>query len=340
MLHQQEEGAVPSVVQKDGSSSTGGNEDSGCGIVVDGDGRGSTQCCHGIKQFILYDSLCKNNQAFYLNQFGRSVLFMSSVFVSLGVLQLANQQAGCQQNANGSYTDCGNTVYRMRPSSMLALMASIGGVSTSCTMPFAGAVLDFSNHRLEFGKVNALLLTLTSFAQIFLTKTSWFPIVILQSSIGSATFMANQMVLWSYISAPNDHAVASVMASGGVWETFGMFGLFIVVGVVQFQSGWDSVNIARFSQAFATSVGGASLFLAFKRYMPVKAIKKPDGSDVNLYLAGLRELKSTVTTLGKTDPSAARFLVCSIFVEASQASFTPMAISYLSEQVRLIFPGR
>jgi len=56
---------------------------------------------------------------------------------------------------------------------MLAFMAIIGGVSsTSCFMPYAGSVVDFSIHRLEFGKVNALLLTLTNFVQIFLTKKS------------------------------------------------------------------------------------------------------------------------------------------------------------------------
>ncbi len=61
--------------------------------------------------------------------------------------------------------------------------------------------------------------------------------VILQSSIASATFMANSMVLWSYVLAPNDHNMHGVMASGQVWETFGMLGLFIVVGAVQFGSG-------------------------------------------------------------------------------------------------------
>ena len=92
---------------------------------------------------------------------------------SLGVLQFANMQAGCPQDADGSYTNCGNKVYGMQPSSMLAFMAIIGGVSsTSCFMPYAGSVVDFSIHRLEFGKVNALLLTLTNFVQIFLTKKS------------------------------------------------------------------------------------------------------------------------------------------------------------------------
>ncbi len=87
-------------------------------------------------------------------------------------------------------------------------------------------------------------------------------------------------------------------------------------------------------------MGGTLLFLSYKRYMPIKAVKtlykKPDGTNVNLYLDGLRELKSTMTTLGKTDPSAMRFLISSIFIEACIAAFTNLAISYLSEQVRRI----
>jgi MFS-type transporter involved in bile tolerance (Atg22 family) len=119
-----------------------------------------------------------------------------------------------------------------------------------------------------------------------------------------------------------------------------MLGFFIVVGTVQFGSGWDSINVVCFSQAAACAMGGTLLFLSYKRYMPIKAVKtlykKPDGTNVNLYLDGLRELKSTMTTLGKTDPSAMRFLISSIFIEACIAAFTNLAISYLSEQVRRI----
>jgi len=320
-----------------------GDKDVGDGvIVVDGEegGKASSRCCRcqGIKQFLLYDSSLKENQAFYLNQFGRSTLFISFMFLSLGVLQIANQQAGCPQNANGSYTNCGNKVYGMQPSSMLALMAVISGVSTSCFMPYAGTVVDFTDHRLGFGKINALLLTLTNFVQVFLFEQTWFAIIILQSIVASATFTANWMVMWSYVSAPNDHKLHGITSSGRVWETSGMLGFFIVVGAVQFTSGWDSIEVARFSQAFATVVGGTSLFLSYKRYGPVKAVKtlekKADGTDVNLYLAGIRGLLETMTTLGKTDPSAARFLVGSIFVEASMDSFTNLVVTYLSQQVR------
>lgn len=58
----------------------------------------SKGCCANTKQFFLYDNHRKDVQAFYFNQFGRSILFISFMFLSLGVLELANQQvrAICQ----------------------------------------------------------------------------------------------------------------------------------------------------------------------------------------------------------------------------------------------------
>ena len=94
----------------------------------------SSGCCYNTKQFFLYDNSRKEIQAFYFNQCGRSVLFISFMFLSLAILQLANEEAGCPKDEKGNFTDCGNTVYGMDPSSMLALMAIVGGLATSCFM--------------------------------------------------------------------------------------------------------------------------------------------------------------------------------------------------------------
>ena len=291
-------------------------------------------CCANTKQFFLYDNHRKDVQAFYFNQFGRSILFISFMFLSLGVLELANRQAGCPQNENGTYQDCGNKVYGMQPSSMLAMMAVVGGLATSCFMPYAGAIVDFSDHRLEFGRACAALLTAVNFVQIFIFESTWFAMVILQSIIASATFMANSMVLWSYVNAPTDHELHGITASGRVWETAGMLGFFILVAATQIGTGWDSITLARFSQAVATGVGGINLVLAYKRYPSVKAVKTLEAGS-NLYIAGLKELKHTMATLAKHEPSAARFLLASVFIEASTSSFTSLSITYLSEQIEM-----
>ena len=194
--------------------------------------------------------------------------------------------------------------------------------------------MDFTDKRLEFGKWCAALLTLTNFIQIFIFPSTWFAFVILQAVVASATFMANSMVMWSYVSAPDDYTLHGITASGRMWETIGMLGFFIVVGAVGIGTQMDSVNLSRVSQSVATVVGGVSLFLAYKRYEPVKAVKSLE-SGKNLYVAGFSELWQTAKTLRKTDPGAARYLLTSIWTEAGIASITNMAITYLSEQIQL-----
>jgi len=296
--------------------------------------KGKKGCCVKSKKFFLYDSGRKEIQAFYFNQVGRSVLFISFMFLSLGILQLAFQTAGCPQNENGSYENCGKKVYGMDPSSVLSVMALIGGLSTAVFMPYAGAVVDFSDHRLAFGRICAILLVLTNFVQIFIFPSTWFAMVILQSVIAASTFMANSMVMWSYVNAPTDHILHGITSSGRLWETIAMLSFFIVVGIVQFTSGWDSVTVARFSQALASFVGGIGLFLAYKRYEPVKAVKTLENGK-GLFVAGFVEIWSTASSLCKTEPSAFWFLIASMFNEAAISSFTNLAIIYLSEQLQM-----
>lgn len=243
--------------------------------------------------------------------------------------------AGCPLNSEtGAYENCGNTVYGMQPSSMLALMAIIGGVATSLFMPWAGAVVDFSDHRLRFGKAMAIVLTLVNFVQIFIYPSTWFAMTILQAVVASASFMANSMVMWSYVDADNDRDLHGITSSGRIWEVLGVLFVFIVVGIIQFITQWDEVTIARFSQALASLVGGVSLLLAYKRYEPVKAVKKLE-SGKNLYVAGVAQLLGTITDLGKTGPGAQRYLIASTFLEAAVNSFTTICITYLTEQIQM-----
>lgn len=217
---------------------------------------------------------------------------------------------------------------------MLALMAVIGGIATSFFMPYAGAVVDFSDHRLTFGKWCAAILTLTNVIQIFIFESTWFAFVILQSVVASATFMANSMVMWSYLNAPDDHTLHGITSSGRLWETIGMLCFFIVIGAIQLGTGMDAVNLGRISQAVASTVGGFGLFMAYRRYQPVKAVKKLE-SGRNIFAAGFAELWETAKTLNGTDPSTARYLLASIFVDGGIGAVTTLAITYLSEQIKL-----
>lgn len=112
------------------------------------------------------------------------------------------------------------------------------------------------------------------------------------------------------------------------------YAFYYILRSHQFTTPWDAVTLARFSQALATVVGGTSLFLAYKRYKPVKAVKTLE-SGQNLYIAGVTELWHTITDLGKTEPGAQRYLLAVAFLAASVGSFTNLAITYLTEEIQM-----
>uniref|UniRef100_A0A7S2GRC7 Major facilitator superfamily (MFS) profile domain-containing protein n=1 Tax=Helicotheca tamesis TaxID=374047 RepID=A0A7S2GRC7_9STRA len=275
-------------------------------------------------------------QAFYFNNFGRAVLFISVTFLSFAILELANKQAGCPKNDDGVYEDCGKRVYGAKPSSMLSLMAVLGGVITAMFMPYAGAIVDYTPYRRAFGIGCATVLVLANTVQIFLFESTWFVLAIIQAVFAAASFIANAMVMWSYVkdSAESDHALHGITTSGRLWETFGMFGFLILVTVVGVASGWDSVSLARFSQALAVALGGTFLWLAYSRYAPRPAQQEvPEGK--GLYTAGMSSLYNTFTQLGKTAPGAKRFFMAVVFIDAATGSFTTLGVTYLKEQLEL-----
>ena len=287
---------------------------------------GCAGCCSSIREVVWSDGSNRNTQAFYFNQLGRAVLFISFTFLSLAILQLANKMAGCPQNEDGGYVDCGNRVYGAKPSSMLALMAVASGVATAAFMPFAGAVVDYSDYRRGFGIICATLLVAVNVAQIFIFESTWFAFAILQGVVAGSTFMGNSMVMYSYIHAENEHKLHGIMASSRIWETSGMLGFLVIVAGVAMAFRFDSVETSRLSQTLASVVGGIFLYLSYSRYKPVQRQREVTEGK-SLFLTGMISLWSTIRGLGKTAPGAQRFLISILFTEGSTGSFTSLAIT-------------
>ncbi|EJK62199.1 hypothetical protein THAOC_17195 [Thalassiosira oceanica] len=285
-------------------------------------------CCGGCESFFLYNKHDPVVQAFYLNQFGRSALFISFMFLSLGILQLANEQAGCPKNEDGGYacTD-ENKVYGSRPSSILALMALVGGLSVSVFMPYFGAVVDYTDYRRGCGRVCAALLVAANFVQIFIYESTWYAMVIVQAVVATAAFYGNSMVMWSYVGAENQVDLAGVTASGRMWETMSMLGFFIVMAVVSFATPWDAVGRARFGQALACLAGAPTLFMAYHKRYPIKKSLKSIAEGSNLYKEGILDLWKTIVKLGKTNPAAQRYLFTIMFTDAAVGGFTNLVIA-------------
>ena len=109
-------------------------------------------------------------RAYYLVGFGRACLFISFNFLVAAVIHFAYLDSGCRQygldddsaayddgekNAfyaegwakaeGGKPGDCEGKVYGLRPSSIVSVLATVGGLVSAFGMPIAGAIV--SHHR-------------------------------------------------------------------------------------------------------------------------------------------------------------------------------------------------
>lgn len=292
------------------------------------------------------DALCyKREQAETLNLYliavGRSTIFISFIFLSIGVLDLATDQARkgsdkCSQEDD----DCNARVYGMRPSTLLSIMATIGGLATVVFMPYAGAVVEFSPKRREFAIAVVTVLVLVNAAQAFLFSATWFALFLLQAVVATAGLYALSMIFWSYITEQVDVAdedglknLYGVVSSARFWDTTGMLSFMIVVVIVQVAVGLGGVDTARLSQVLC-SLGGAAgcgrvALLGSRK--PVHS--KPDGT--SLWMAGLKQVVRTCGCVRREYPELFKFLVATAFIDSATSSFATLAVTYLTFELEM-----
>ena len=123
----------------------------------------------------------------------RAPVNQAGVFVGTALLRLAAEDVGCEQAA-----DCENTVYGLRPSSLLTLTSAITGIVAALLMPIVGAIVDHTRHRKLVGSVSALILIAISAGQISISESNWLVILILEA-IGGFTLLVHTTGVFAYL---------------------------------------------------------------------------------------------------------------------------------------------
>ena len=125
----------------------------------------------------------------------------SSVYLSAAIVECAYEAAGCISEipeGMSELPECTNRIYGIKPSSILSLFIMILGIVCAVIMPIIGALLDSSNKRKLVGGLTALAVTALTFAQSFISRSNWFPMLILQ--LFSFTIMTiNNCVALAYL---------------------------------------------------------------------------------------------------------------------------------------------
>ena len=101
-------------------------------------------------------------QSLFFMSAARTPLFISVLFLSTGLLQHANEAAGCTEmgfaiNGTQSYEEadsqevpCDGTILGgMKPSSILTSLNTVSGLVVVCILPAVGAAIDYSERRRE-----------------------------------------------------------------------------------------------------------------------------------------------------------------------------------------------
>lgn len=104
-------------------------------------------------------------------------LIGAGAFVVPAIMHLASKEAGCETELAEGETilpECTETVYGMKPSSLITLVSTISSVVVAITTPLLGALVDYTPHRRLIGRILSLLYCLLVVPQIFLSEDNWF----------------------------------------------------------------------------------------------------------------------------------------------------------------------
>lgn len=246
-------------------------------------------------------------------------LVMSNIFLAVSIITLAEMELGCV----GADVECGK-IYGFKPSSLIAVSATVSGILSAFILPFIGAVIDYTPHRHLLGVVSSVIVVAIQAIQIYTVEGTWFLMTILQSFAG---FMFQVVTLVSYGYLPE--IAATIDAQTLKWYSslyymffFGHQVLFLVaIAAISIIFATSDVLTAQISQGIDALATGGYFVLTWYYFTKKEAkAELPEGS--SLIGAGFTQVFRTSKGLYDHYPKTVGmfFLGCA-FSQASKYSF-------------------
>jgi MFS-type transporter involved in bile tolerance (Atg22 family) len=117
------------------------------------------------------------------------------------LMYFAKLEAGCEvelPDGANELPECNETIYGLKPSSMITSMASVLSLCMALLTPLMGALVDYSNHRRRIGRCVAFFIACTALPQLFISEHTWFPLTIC-FLIMTTGAMAHMLALHAYL---------------------------------------------------------------------------------------------------------------------------------------------
>ena len=241
---------------------------------------------------------------------------MSNIFLSTSLITLAEMELGC----DGDDEECGK-IYGFKPSSLIAITATISGILSAFLLPFIGAIVDFTPNRHLLGVISATVLVVIQAIQIYTVESTWFPMAILQS-INGFVFQAVTLASYGYLPEMS----ATIEEKKFQWYSSLYYIVFfahqvlflVVIAAITIVFSTSDVLTGQISQGIDTVVTGGYFVLTwyFFTKKEAKSVLPPDSS---LFHAGFVQVLKTAKGLYQHYPkTVARFFIGCMFSQASK----------------------
>ena len=213
------------------------------------------------------DSRNPEELGFALLTAGRTVCFLSLLFLSGAITMLASKEVGCWQDGSVVQgAECKGRVFfgLLQPTSMLTAMATVGGLVNALLMPVVGAAVDFTPFRWHVRAGSSVVLVLTNCAQASVSAETWMAVSVLQCTLGAASYMTNAVCTLAYMPELKTNireSIGRVNAVTRIWELVAVVALLIIITMVSTRLSLGVVHTAVLAQALLATCGGALMAL-------------------------------------------------------------------------------
>ena len=277
-----------------------------------------------------------------LNSIARGAVGMSSLFLGPALLILAQNAAkeagGCNTTSynnddNGGQEECSGDegrVYGMRPSSLLTNIGIFSGVFSAILLPLFGAIVDHTPHRKAIGQWAAILLSIIKGIEIFISKSTWFFISILQV-LNYVLYQAHLCAAYAYTAElstnPNEQTIYN--ARFQTVNYFSMLAFLIVVTLTSSLLNVDDIGQARISQTLAFIICSIVFGFAWRYFFHPRPALRQVPSNSTLLTAGFRKLSRTSSEIIQHWAPLRYFLLSVMLSESATAALSTISTTYM-----------
>jgi len=262
----------------------------------------------------------------------RNPINLTGSYLGVSILQLALKSVGCTRAKT-----CTETVFGIKPSSLLTSASVIVGLSTAVTMPYIGAIIDLTNHRRKLGAYTAALIVAIMAVTIALNEKTWKVIYFLFIVEGYLSILHVTTTLAYLPGFTNDDKQMVVYTSlSNVKQAFATFIFFAFVTGLTLGFKLSSITTSRLASVTVTINGMIFFSYAWYYLFQNKGPSRKVDNKTSLFVAGMKQTCKT-TRLIFTKYWPLKYFILSLpwSPEAGAGMVQSILITYMTLHLRM-----